>query len=101
MNLDIIGRTQDGLPVVDIFQWYDTEGMPLDDCITIAKANGMMPAWHRFYDQAVAAGWNRWKLVRTLHSAVQDNYDADFCALWRWRMLAYVKHREAGGAPMN
>ena len=78
--------TADGRPVIDIFDVYDTHGVPLDMAISAAIEAGHAVDWIEFWVTSVRRGWNPRSTLAKLSEAVGDALGPAFHAGWLPRM---------------
>lgn len=55
-----------------LFQMHDEQGFSLTDSLQQCKRFGLVPCIHEFEAEALAAGWSREKVDRTIKEAMTD-----------------------------
>jgi hypothetical protein len=66
--LEIKGKTQEGLLVVDVFPFISSTGVPLELLLDLCKKNRLQPDWAAFIDQAIRSNWS----VPTIRSKIEN-----------------------------
>lgn len=86
--LKIVGLTDDNIALVSgVFYLTDTRGVPLDFILDALKANGYMPDWLGFREEALRAGWKPHTIRLRLLEAIGDVYGPEFREAWEKRYL--------------
>ena len=84
------GITPEGKPVVaGVYRFFETHGIPLGDLLGLLNDRGCVPDWLSLYDEALAAGMKRDRILSKIEEASCDGYGADFTAqvMKRLRLL--------------
>lgn len=55
-----------------LFRMHDEQGFSLTDSLQQCKRLGLVPCIHQFEAEALAAGWSREKVERTIKEAMTD-----------------------------
>lgn len=64
--------------VAGVFQFYDTQGLPLDVVFDVLKSNNKMPNWLSFVSDAKSAGWKNKTIKTRLSESISDVYGSIF-----------------------
>lgn len=92
--MKIIGKTEDNfLVVADVFEFFDTLGLPLEDIIIQLKNKNMLIDWIDFYKQSKKAGW----LVDTFYEkliVLEDIFDKKYKEEVLKRISLYIEYYE-------
>lgn len=65
LKFRIVGQTSDNkLLFAGVFEFYNTNGLPLDVLFDFMIKKGWMPSWIDFYEEALKAGWKH-KTIET------------------------------------
>lgn len=74
---------------IQIFELYDTYGLPLDSILTVCKENDLMPDWLHFLKCAWAKNWNPDGTLSKLRDAIGEVYGPEFLERW-WLLTRHI-----------
>jgi len=70
-----VGTTPDGRKVVrGVYNFYETNGVPLDVLFETLQNQGMIPDWLSFMLEAVEAGMKPERVIHMLDPAIADSF---------------------------
>lgn len=73
--LEIAGYTTDGKIVVKgIFHFFETTGLPLDIIVDQLSSRDLVPSWHDYVLEAIAAGIPPERVKSRLEEVILDVY---------------------------
>ena len=80
MKLKIVGKTSSGDVVVsNLFKFFDTYGLPLEDVFLLCKKSDLTPSWLHFYQEAVNGGWTHETIINRLSTSIFDAHGKEYC----------------------
>jgi hypothetical protein len=85
-----VGITTEGLPVWDIFEWYNSLGTPLDVILTLSEELEFTPDWPAFWRHACKEKWNPNATLAKLSEAVRESMGIEYFEQWLPRMKAAI-----------
>lgn len=89
--MQIVGKTEDGVLVVsEIFEMFDSKGLPLEDIILLLKENNMIIDWIDFYKDAMKKGWSLKTFYERLE-VLEDIFDKKYKDEVLRRLVYYVE----------
>lgn len=75
----VVGQTQDGKTVyANVYQFFETHGMPLDILFGMLRDRGSLPCWVSFHREACAAGMKHARVLSKLDEALSDVWGPAF-----------------------
>ena len=91
-QLPVIGKTEDGKPVVGgVFEMFDTHGLPFTVIFMLCDKLGVIPCWLTLYNVADAHGWSHDTIMKRLTEAIQDVYPMEWGKVVIQRLDDYGK----------
>lgn len=76
--------------MLQIFELYDTHGLPLDSILTVCKENDLMPDWLHFLKCAWARNWNPDGTFSKLKDSIGEVYGPEFLEQWELRAKSAI-----------
>jgi hypothetical protein len=87
-----VGITTDGRPVLDLFDLYDREGVPMEIILLHAHTHftEYQIGWGQFLDRARKAKWNLARKLPGILNLVREEFGAEYADELKRRMDAHL-----------
>lgn len=98
--LEVTGQTADGRKVVrGVYDFYQTNGVPLDVLFETLQDRGVIPDWMSFMLEAIEAGMKPARIISMLDPAIADSFGSTVRDMVVVRLRSMTDDTKEGETP--
>ena len=93
--MKITGKTKhENIVVSEIFSFYDSLGLPLEDIILILKERNIVIDWISLYEDAISNGWLIPTFFEKITPILEDLFDKEYKNVVISSLIYYVRMKQ-------